>query len=163
MKKGFTLIEMIVAVAIFTVVMIITIGTYLNVDDIQKKATALRIVNDNVNFVLEIMTRELRSGQNYSSCTDCDSINFINKDGESIIYYLDSADNSIKRNNGVDIIRLTSPNVAVENLTFNVKQGGAPFLQPLVTILVKASAGEKIKIKNVLNVQVSVSKRELGS
>ncbi len=64
-KKGFTLIEIIVATSIFTVVMLITIGALLSLNDSSRKAQALRTVIDNLNFAVEDMNRKVRTGDNY--------------------------------------------------------------------------------------------------
>ncbi|MFH1947487.1 MAG: type II secretion system protein [Candidatus Magasanikbacteria bacterium] len=162
---GFTLIEMIVAIAVFTVVMTVTLATYLNVSDIQRKANALRVVNDNVSFALETMTREIRTNKDYTDC-GAKCLSFTNDDSQMITYSFNSTDNSIER----DIIgdsnpplRLTSPDIKIEDLVFNIRDGVSAQEQPMVTIFIKASAGEKIKIKNTLNVQTTITKRELGS
>ncbi|MBI3632674.1 MAG: type II secretion system protein [Candidatus Vogelbacteria bacterium] len=65
MKNGFTLIEIIVSVAIFTVVMTVTMGALLTLNDSSRKAQALRTVIDNLNFSLEDMNRKVRTGDNY--------------------------------------------------------------------------------------------------
>jgi len=162
MKRGFTLIEMIVAIAVFTVVMTVTLATYLNVSDIQRKANALRVVNDNVSFALETMTREIRTNKYYTNC-GAKCLSFTNQDNQVIAYSFNSTDNSIERNisGAPSPLRLTSPDIKIEDLVFNIRNGSNE--QPMVTIFIKASAGEKIKIKNTLNVQTTITKRELGS
>lgn len=74
MKKnaGFTLIEIIVSVAIFAIVMTIALGALLSINLANKRAQSVRIVLDNVNFALESMAREIRLGQNYHCGTDVD-------------------------------------------------------------------------------------------
>ncbi len=67
MKKdqGFTLIEIIVSLAIFTVVAVVAVGAYLKVIDANKKSQTLKTAINNVNFAFESMTRELRVGSSY--------------------------------------------------------------------------------------------------
>ncbi len=62
---GFTLIEMIVAVSIFTIVMLVVVGALLSLNDSSRKAQALRTVIDNLNFAVEDMNRKIRTGSNY--------------------------------------------------------------------------------------------------
>ncbi len=64
-KQGFTLIEIIVSVAIFTVVMTVTMGALLTLNDSSREAQALRTVIDNLNFSLEDMNRKIRTGDSY--------------------------------------------------------------------------------------------------
>ena len=56
---------MIVAVSVFTVVMVSSIGALLSIIDANRKAQSLRIVMDNLNFALESISREMRVGSNY--------------------------------------------------------------------------------------------------
>lgn len=64
-NKGFTLIEIIVAVSIFTIVMLVTMGALLTLNDSSRKAQALRTVIDNLNFAVEDMSRKIRTGDIY--------------------------------------------------------------------------------------------------
>lgn len=63
--SGFTLIEIIVAISIFTVVMLVTMGALLTLNDASRKAQALRTVIDNLNFAVEDMNRKIRTGDSY--------------------------------------------------------------------------------------------------
>jgi prepilin-type N-terminal cleavage/methylation domain-containing protein len=65
-KRGFTLIEMIVSIAIFMTVATVAIGALLKVVDANKKAQSIKTSITNLNFVLDAMTRELRVGTKYN-------------------------------------------------------------------------------------------------
>jgi len=62
---GFTLVEMMVASAIFTVVSVVAIGAVITVNNANRKAQAIRAVVDNLNFTMESMSRKLRVGSQY--------------------------------------------------------------------------------------------------
>ncbi len=64
--KGFTLVEMIVSIAIFFVVVIVAIGAVLKTLDANKKAQGLKTIITNMNFAFETMTREMRVGTSYN-------------------------------------------------------------------------------------------------
>jgi len=64
-ERGFTLIEIMVSVSIFTIVMTISMGALLSILDTNRKAQALKSVMNNLNFALESMTRDLRFGMYY--------------------------------------------------------------------------------------------------
>lgn len=68
-KKGFTLVEIMVATSIFMVIMLIAMGALITSSDTSKKAQALRTTMDNVNFAMESMTRSLRMGSDYTCIT----------------------------------------------------------------------------------------------
>jgi prepilin-type N-terminal cleavage/methylation domain-containing protein len=67
--KGFTLVEMIVSLAIFAVVAVIAIGALLKVIDANKKAQSIQSSVTNLNFALESMSRDLRTGTSIQ-CTN---------------------------------------------------------------------------------------------
>ncbi len=64
-RAGFTLIEMMVAVALFSVVMTISIGALLSLVDANRKAQAMQSVMNNLNITLDGMVRALRMGTQY--------------------------------------------------------------------------------------------------
>lgn len=64
-NKGFTLIEMIVSIAIFMIVALVAIGAFLKTIDLNAKSHTLKDAMSNINFALDSMSRELRTGTNY--------------------------------------------------------------------------------------------------
>lgn len=60
--RGFTLIELMVAVAIFSIVLMMALGTVLTIMDANRKARTLTEVMNNLNFSLESVTRSLKTG-----------------------------------------------------------------------------------------------------
>lgn len=68
-NRGFTLIEMMVAVALFSVVMTISVGALLALVDANRKAQALQSVMNNLNVALDGMVRNVRMGTAYH-CDD---------------------------------------------------------------------------------------------
>ena len=64
-NNAFTLIELMVATTIFTIVMLMGVGSLVTSSNSAKRAQKLQIAVDNVNFAMESMTREIRMGTNY--------------------------------------------------------------------------------------------------
>jgi prepilin-type N-terminal cleavage/methylation domain-containing protein len=64
--RGFTLIEMMIAVALFTIVMVIGIGAVLNANLLHKKTQSVRAVIDNLGFVMEDISRNVRLGYDFT-------------------------------------------------------------------------------------------------
>jgi len=64
-KRGFTLVEVLVASAIITVVMIVAIGSIITMQDANRKAQAVRAIIDNLHGALENMSRKIRTGNTY--------------------------------------------------------------------------------------------------
>lgn len=65
LQKGFTLVEMIVALAIFTIVAMVAVGALLKITDANRKSLTLKTTINNLNFALESMSREIRVGADY--------------------------------------------------------------------------------------------------
>lgn len=69
-NNGFTLLELIVSMGIFLVVITAAVSAFLNVNDIEKKMSAFRAANDNINFAMETMAREIRGGDVFGMTSD---------------------------------------------------------------------------------------------
>ncbi|HVV15093.1 MAG TPA: type II secretion system protein [Candidatus Paceibacterota bacterium] len=74
-KGGFTLIEIMVSVTIFSIVMVVSMGALLSISAADKKAETLKTVMNNLNFAIESMSRTIRTGTLYDcgrgANTDC--------------------------------------------------------------------------------------------
>ncbi len=64
-NKGFTLVEMIVSIAIFMIVSLVAIGAFLKIIDLNTKSHTLKDSIANMNFVMDSISRELRTGTNF--------------------------------------------------------------------------------------------------
>lgn len=69
LTRGFTLVEMMVAVAVFSIVMVVATSALLNVIDANHKAQSIKTAINNVNFALEGLSKDMRMGINYD-CGD---------------------------------------------------------------------------------------------
>jgi len=69
-KKGLSLIELVVAMGIFTMVITIGVGAMLTMFAANQKSLALRSVMNNLNFSVESMSREIMVGTNYRCSND---------------------------------------------------------------------------------------------
>ncbi len=61
-QKGFTLVEVMIAVGLFVVVMIAGVGAVLSANSSHKKTQSQRAILDNMSFILEDMSRNIRLG-----------------------------------------------------------------------------------------------------
>jgi prepilin-type N-terminal cleavage/methylation domain-containing protein len=78
-NRGFTLVELMVAVAVFSIVMVTAASALLNVIEANRKAQAIKTAINNINFALEAISKDMRVGTEYE-CLDED-FNKINPDG----------------------------------------------------------------------------------
>lgn len=168
---------MIVAVGLFTVVMLAGVGALLSMVDANKKAQTLRTVMDNLNFAVENVTRSMRVGVDYHcgtlgdintprDCpTDGDSfIAFHNSNGDLVIFRLTNGSIERSTDDGANYFAITSPQITIDSLVFYVR--GAPFgdgLQPRVLMVVKGTAGVKEKTQTTFSLETTISQRLLDA
>ncbi|MDC1205545.1 prepilin-type N-terminal cleavage/methylation domain-containing protein [Candidatus Pacebacteria bacterium] len=63
--RGFTLVEMLVSISIFTIVVTMSVGSLLVLIDANGRAQSTQLVMTNLTFALDSMTREIRTGFNW--------------------------------------------------------------------------------------------------
>lgn len=64
-NNGFTLVEMLVAVGIFASVMVVAMGSLLNIIDVNRKSKSIKSAIDNVSFAIDSISRDMQSGGTY--------------------------------------------------------------------------------------------------
>ncbi len=178
MKKGFTLIELMVSVSIFVVVMTISMGSIIGVFDANRKSRSLKTVLNNLNIAVESVSKEMRYGTNYhcegsatgpndpiTSPQDCpypggNLISFLSSDDVQITYRINGS--SIEKQVGSGgFIALTAPEIIIDNLTFytfGTTVGDTS--QPKVIIKIDGHSGTT-KGRSDFTLQTLVSQRAL--
>ena len=172
MKKGFTLIELMVALSIFIVIMTISMGSILGVFDANRKSRSLKTVLSNLNLAVESMSKEMRFGQNYhcgsgtvttpQNCPSGDTLmSFLSSDNVQVTYRFNNQ--TIEKSTGTgDYIPVTAPEIVIDNLTFYTLGAGASnTLQPKVLIKIKSHSGTTGKGRTDFTLQTLVSERKL--
>lgn len=186
-NRGFTLVEMIVAVALFGVVMLVSVTALLALIDANRKAQALQSVINNLNISVDGMSRAIREGSNYrcdsSSGGDCTSgdnggvaLYFTPFGGtdpaQDWVYRFDTTGDycginrlcKSERNGQSDSYSaITSDEVTIDSLTFYVF-GSDPgdTDQPKVMMVIKGTAGaEKLNIRTSFHLQSTAVQRIL--
>ncbi len=185
-KKGFTLIEMLVSVAIFTLVMLITTSSIFVIIASDKKAESLKSVMDNLSFALESMTRNIRTGSEYTcltvfggatsvvlgnNCSGGDQgFQFVSNqqayNGNPIVvqYYLwqnriwEDETNS----DWTAPVAITAPEINVSSLQFYLVGAGKDTFQPRVLMSVIGTAGTSNTETN-FDIQTTLSQRQIDS
>ncbi len=165
-NRGFTLIELMVATTLFTFIMVMGVGSLITSTNAARASQKLQIAVDNVNFAMESITRELRTGTSFycgpaasvtnkeqKDCTAGDVIAFtppqdVGGAPVRVAYRLSPRDNgkgtsSLQRcdPNCYDIV---SNDVDVRFLKFNVRGSSLiDMIQPSVQILMKGVVNVK--------------------
>src|SRR3989338_5225602 len=73
-KGGFTIIETMIAISLFLVVVIIGMNSLLSANVAHQKSADMRSILDNMNFIMEDMAKNLRTGFNYYCITGNDNL-----------------------------------------------------------------------------------------
>jgi len=183
-EKGFTLVEMMVAIAVFSIVMVTAMSALLNVIDANNKARAIKTAINNISFALEGISKDMRVGTDYACGLD-EEPNGDCSDGGNIIKYRsiradeESVGDSVQRKyayykfegtqiftclekdgiicgiNG-DFTPITSTEVEMNSVWFYVLGTGDPTKQPRLIMTVSGKAG-KGKISTEFDLQTSIS------
>jgi len=179
-KRGFTLIEVIVAVGIFALVMTVAIGAVLSIVSANRKAQSIHNVINSFNLAIETMVRDMRTGYDYrcdgiaSDCSDKESFTFkstqlddkdvtytfLHDDPISYVYII----KEVEGESGSP--RLTSSDVLVTRVSFNLvgvekmTSSSQDYFQPKVLVIIQGEArlgGEVSKF----NIQTLVTQRRI--
>lgn len=178
-ERGFTLVELMVAVAVFSIVMVVAMSALMNVIDANKKAQSIKTAINNVNIALETISKDLRFGSDY----DCIGENgLLRSDGCSVegnfgikyksgitdedgnarwvAYFYDADNQSIGRDVSLiddgdyEFINITSPDVNITSMKFYIIDNAQPYV--VITLSGEAGVG---KTATTFDLQTSVSQR----
>lgn len=175
-EKGFTLIEMLVSISLFSVVLVIILGAMLTIIDVNRKAQALASVINNFNASVESMNRVIKSAEPDSiQITDNNTrlkLTINNAYGlvgpqasmsgdVDVVFRFNEEDGRIERslNNGSSFLSITSQDVTIQRLRF-LEVGS---LQPEIIIIMAGEAGVSEISKTTFDIMTTVSQRQLDT
>ena len=153
--RGYTLVELIVSIAIFSVVMLVATAAFLTMISLDRQARATNDVVTNLSYVTDTMARGIRTGQAYAcnGAGDCSSpgssFRFTDAQERTVTYSLttnprNSSYGSITQCIESSCMVLTDPRINVEKLAFYVagsasKQSNGDTRQPTVIFTIEGS------------------------
>ena len=171
-KKGFTLIESMVSIAVFAVALSSIVGSFLAVLRINAKSKAIRVVEQNARFVSEFLVREIRNGSllysSYSGGTipsPVQTLHLIGSEGLAESIFLSGT--SIALTKGATS-NLTSTDVVVTDMNFYIAPSTDPFcascpdVQPRITFTFTLTSNINVRPRDQAStvIQSTVSSRE---
>lgn len=181
-SRGFTLVELMVSVALFIVVMLVAVGALLALVEANKKARALESVINNLNISLDGMVRAVRMGSLYNcgssaipdtvSGSDCanggTTISFApygsDPDNQAERWVYTFSDGQLFRSTqgGSNPIAITAPEVNIDDMDFYVVGTvRRDITQPKVVLVVKGTAGATEKSQSTFYIQSTAVQRAL--
>ncbi len=168
-QKGFTLLEILISISIFTASILMITQIFLKINEGQRNIIAAQNVQESMKYAFEVMSKEIRNpirdtagtcitaGSAYEETGNV-SLKFLNQFGECIEY---------KRENDGGVYRLvivrdlsgsvfvTPDDIEVSNLYFDVNNTN----QERVTMLIDVNAiGKEIDVQK-MKIQTTISAR----
>lgn len=172
-RRGFTLVEMLVAVALFVIIAFISIGAILTIFSANKKSQTSKTVVDNLNYTIENMVRNVRFGSSYhcgtgtpyTSVANCSAgSNFlaVRSNGSTIIYRQNGSVMQYSGNGGTSYQDLTPPDVVITYVRFYVfGTDNTDTVQPYVVAVIRGYVGSRPTTQTVFSLETIMSQREL--
>jgi len=188
-QRGFTLIEMVVAVALFAIVMVVSIGALLSLVDANRKARALESVMNNLNISLDSMVRAMRMGSKYncggtlipdpSAGADCATtggtlFSFApygsdsTEQNERTVYFFQADSDGVGRlyrsqDGGGSSIAITAPEISIDDVKiYAIGTQPGDIVQPKAVVVIKGSAGAtNTKLRTTFYIQATAVQRSL--
>lgn len=180
-RSGFSLIELMVSVALFSVVMLVSVGSVLALVSANRKAQALQSVMNNLNIAIDGMVRSIRMGSVYHcgdigdyavarSCQNGDVLIAFEPFGGNpsspadqwVFWYNATAKRLYKsEDGGATPFALTAPEIQIEEAKFYVVGAeSGDNIQPKVVIVLRGVAGaQDAKTRSTFSVQSTAVQR----
>jgi prepilin-type N-terminal cleavage/methylation domain-containing protein len=153
-QSGFTLIEALVATALFSVVVGSIMGVYLSTFQLDRRTRAERSINQNARYILEFLAKEVHNGSiSYSSYPGgligaSQDLWITNQALETEQFRLTGTDLVLTK--GASSTNMNSAGVRVTNLHFYIAPDGDPYtassvanglnVQPHVTVVLELTS-----------------------
>ena len=160
-NNGFTLVEVLVAIGIFSLVISVAVGTFVGGSSSQKKIMELSDTQREAGYLMETVSRELRMATAINPSqenNDTHEIEFTNYEGGVPIKYCRAEQNGSCNNGGKYFARdgeiINSSSIEITNLIFYTSEDftGPPKIQPVITIVMKVKStgqyGTDITLQN---------------
>ena len=167
-KKGFTIIELLVAISIFIAMILSITEIFAKVNEGQRHAIAAQNIQESMRYAFEVIAKEIRMakpdsagscvgvGNLYLENADGTTLKFLNYHDECVTYYLNGNTLMVDRN--TNIASASPLAIKISNLIFSsVNIGG--IVQPRVTIKMDIEAIGKIVDQQKTTLQTTISSR----
>ncbi len=176
-KLGFSLMEVIVSVSIFSIMILSATQIFSLVIDGQRGAIASQNVQESMKYFLEVIAKEMRMALPAEFAGDCnvasagqifylfegvgsDTLYFKNYQGECVVYTSVLDSNLVRRfriNRAGNVGFISPSQVSIESLNFILSSAAGT--QPLVSVNISAKSLNSKQMTTAMSLQTSVSSR----
>ncbi len=165
-EKGFSIIEVLISIAIFSIILLTVISFFFSVTNSNSKSKAQREAQDNAKRVLEIMTYEIRKSKSIytptstSSQLSLETTNYLPVDETTtfIDFFVCGLAVCMKKESQ-NLIALTPDNLEVTSLTFTqLKNANAPSVR-INLVLNYANPNNDVNSSSIIDLTSTASLR----
>lgn len=186
--RGYTLLELIVSLGIFSMVMLVVLGAYVTLINLDRQARANNQLASSLSFAIESMARSMRTGGEYvcgqnpanpncdfspgtriSFCLEGRTCRDGDADAQYLVTYLLKEDGSIGQCLGElclddTAVSLTDPRITISTLHFYVRgvgstSGAEQYVQPSVTFVVAGTMVTSAGDTSSFSIQTGATQR----
>lgn len=166
-SRGFSLVELLVATALFTTVVAVSAGSFLSILEASRQSRELNELMLAIDFAMEDMSRTIRTGSDFeilngsTPVNSGGSLNVIDEDGNRV-HYARSVNRLIKRSDAYasfNWLDFTPEDITISHLTFTRESPGTND-QPRIIINIAGQLGSDPD--DTFYLQTSVTQRELN-
>ena len=160
-QRGFTLIELLVAAAVFTYVVTSVTALFATALDLQRRASAVQKIEENAQFALESIAREVRVSTVTPGTTGClSTLEILHPVNGTITYRYDSVSGVLFRNDQP----ITASSVDITAFAFCVSGSGKDKQQTRVTMpMTMAVVTGRSSSQVSVSLQTTVTSRDLST
>lgn len=184
-NQGFSLLEITIAVGLFSLLMVISVEIFQSVIKGQRGAVAAQNMQENIRYVFEMMDKEIRNAQlAYGDCDTTaqivdsgfaavkkiyntnagnDLLSLKNKDGVCTVYYLSGNTLRVRRSTVAESEAAVTPvDLKINSIKFLVDDNdisAANDRHAKVTIVMDAEISGNDSNKNKMSIQTTISSR----
>jgi prepilin-type N-terminal cleavage/methylation domain-containing protein len=169
-KLGFTLMEMVVSVGIFSIVSVASLSIYISMLRVSQNTTALTRIQQESQLIMQVLSKKIRTSR-----VDYDYYGTVNPSGETDLVLVDSLGDTYTfalsgktltvAVNAGDAKEIPADNVDIDDLVFFINPLTNPYSldeppssQPYVTVVMEISS-IKGKGSASLNIQQTIPQR----
>ncbi|PCI29727.1 hypothetical protein COB55_01465 [Candidatus Wolfebacteria bacterium] len=171
MKRGFTVVEILVAILVFFTVVGVSMGALLAIVNANTKAQAVSNIMNNLNFAVDAMTRDFRLGTDYlcggtgielPDCSEGNSaVTVTTQKGIRTTYQLTGG--KIYKEFGITSRPVSGDDVVITKLTFFVAGAAAApsdAVQPRIVIIIDGHTSSfQAGVQTSFHIQTTASQR----
>jgi prepilin-type N-terminal cleavage/methylation domain-containing protein len=175
-NQGFSLVEMLVTVGVFSITLVVVSAVFININKLQQNTANLEKLQNEGRYVVEKIAKEIRGREiDYGSLILSEEgltdILVFKEDefGEVLSIQFDSSGEVLKIANGAEVANLSSDDVVVESAKFflspindpyDLSVSSIPQGHPRVMMLLKIKNKDvSLEYEKHLNLQTTISSK----